>query len=76
MKKTIKKTPVPARKRRAINEQASEFAIKAVENHQPDGSKNLSEFYCGCVHGIAVVCNILNLNSEEIDSLMKELNTL
>lgn len=76
MKKQIKPFLFPARTKRAINAKASDFANKALQNHKPDGSKNLSEFYCGCVHGIATVCNILNLSSQEINSIMEKINKL
>lgn len=76
MKNRIKKAAVPARTKRAINTRAVEFAEKAKFHHKPGGSKNLSEFYLGCVHGMAVACNILNLNSEQINVLLKELNEL
>lgn len=64
------------RTKTAINNKAVEFSRKAKYHHKPGGSKNLSEFYLGCVHGMAVACNILNLKSEQIDNLLKELNEL
>lgn len=76
MKTQIRQQILSARKKRAINNTAADFAKKALEHHNPAGSKNLSEFYCGCIHGLAAVCNILNLNSEEIDSLLKELHKI
>lgn len=76
MKTPIKQQILSARKKRAINNTVADFAKKALEHHNPAGSKNLSEFYCGCIHGIATVCNILNIPSTEIDSIMKEINKL
>lgn len=70
-------TPIiSSRKKRAIVSKAQDFVDKAKENLSKDQSKNLSEFYQGCVHGIAVVCNMLNMNPEEIIKLQKELSEL
>ena len=70
-------TPIiSSRKKRAIVSKAQDFVDKAKENLSKDQSKNLLEFYQGCVHGIAVVCNMLNMNPEEIIKLQKELSEL
>ena len=70
-------TPIiSSRKKRAIVSKAQDFVDKAKENLSKDQSKNLSEFYQGCVHGIAVVCNMLNMSPEEIIKLQKELSEL
>lgn len=74
--KLNKKPVIPARTKRAIHSKALDFAEKAKYHHKPGGSKNLSEFYLGCVHGMTVACNILNLNSEQMEVLLKELNEL
>lgn len=70
-------TPIiSSRKKRAIISKAQEFSDKAKKNLSKDQSKNLSEFYQGCIHGIAVVCNMLNINPDEIIKIQKELNKL
>jgi len=75
--KKASNTPIiSSRKKRAIVSKAQEFKIKAQSNFEPGGSKNLSEFYQGCVHGISIVCNMLNINQEEILKLQEELNQL
>lgn len=75
--KKASNTPIiSSRKKRAIISKAQEFSDKAKKNLSKDQSKNLSEFYQGCVHGISIVCNMLNINQEEILKLQEELNQL
>lgn len=76
MKHKPKNKITPARIKKIIQSRAVDFAEKAKKHHEPGGSKNLSEYYSGCVHGIAVCCQILNLEVDKVEKLLEELSSL